>query len=473
MGRATVAVAVLALFAAGCAVPAPTHLPGRTPPETPLEIPTVGVMEGAFAVMHRGGTLSFGLSAGAANLTLFAPDDHRVAGFRLDTIHARLDMQAAAGEYVMVAVPQRQVAIGFWVASAGETLPVLRKLPWVSGFAVLADDNSLPTEGMLPGAGPSVRQVNVTVEAPPVWAVALVAAGEYQDLEVELHTDAGALLEASSAGSPFGLLVPLPALQGHQEWSVPAKTYLGSASGHVVAGVVRYTALDGAILLTWTTYSRAGHLSAVATEPSPTGFSYGPLGPRPLLAHVSGDAAKLTLAAPDPMAGPGIVQVWDPDDHPLGPFRVPAGANVSLPVHRGGAYIFLVLNGTVELGADDAPADQSLYTLPVEAQQFPLRRSSVSGRFVEETQPMAVATGAVPFGLQASVISPSTAIGFCSDDVHLQVLQGNATIGSNGPGDWWQAAIFMDGQPLQIHSTGFGEDSCEQAGVDLLSFSRP
>ncbi len=470
MGKLGIAIALAALLMAGCSTPASDE-PGTTGNPTLLDVPTGLVVAGAFAFNHTGGDLSFTLVSGAANLTVFGPDDARVGAFRLTPAAPRHDMPASPGEIVLVAARETLQAGGFAISSGAVPVQSVRRLPVVSGFVVLGEDDSALSQTVPELFGPRVRLINLTIDSPPMANLAVLVTGQYQNLEVELHGDAGALISAKESGGGFG--PALPALAGHATWQLPATTYAQNASGRRVAGTLRYDGLDGAVIFTWTSFSRAGHSQLVRGHDvarDDSLFSYGTLPEGPVEATVHPGASQILLLGPDDEGPAAVVQVWDTDDRRLGPFEVPAGGNISIPLDGGGQYVFLVLNGTVDLAADRTPADFELHPLQVIETEYPQRRAGANGEFGVQMETMDVS--GIPFALAETSLRPATLQGFCWDDVQLQVLEEGRTIGSNGPGGWWQAAVFMGDGELVLRSTGFGEDGCTQAAVVVSSFLR-
>jgi len=471
MGKGAAAWALLALLAAGCTQPGPAGPTEAVPGATPLDLPASQALAGAFAFQHPGGSVSFGLAAGQQNVTLYGPDDERVAAFRL-AAGTTQPVDAPAGELVFVtqAVAKAAPTHGLSIQSAGHDVATVRRLAWVSGFAVIAKDRTLVPSGPVGPLFPGVsRMVNVTLDAPPIAAVLLQVAGDAQGLDVQLDSGVGPLVTAGDNG---GLAPPyIPGFEGHGLRDLVGVTHPQNASGLRVTGRVTYESLDGGVVLSWQSYSRAGRTAALRPGPAAAshGFTYGVLPDDPVQFQYRASATQVRLANSG-ATGPARVQLWDAKDKRLGPFEIPAHGNITVAVPGGGALVAWRMNGTVELGADRAPADFDLHPLSVQQATYPTRRAGSQGAFGFDEQ-VVIPAGPV-LQLADGWTAQQTMVGFCQDEAWVQVLQGNRTLGSNAAQGWSQAATFMGDGPLTVRYTGNGDDGCDQPGVVVSWFVR-
>ncbi|MFO1533738.1 MAG: hypothetical protein ABR562_08635 [Thermoplasmatota archaeon] len=476
MGKQAAALILLALLAAGCAQPTDVVPTAKVSPATAFDLPTGDAASGAFGFHHAGGQVRFGLGSGSANVTLFGPDDERLAAFPLaDDPEAALAVAAPAGDLVVLVSDASRKAAGLRIDSQGAPVARLQRLPMVSSFVVLAQDNVpvMPFPAPSPGLfGRRSWPINLTLDSPPIRGIELSVAGGYDNLDVALQSGQGALLASSQRGGSSALG---PA-QGHPFWPVPSTSYPQNASGLRLTGTVAYDGLDGGLVLTWISYSRAGHWPRDDTSaPYAKGaFSYGKLPAGPVQAQLSGAARVMVLSdAPEPGADVrgAAVQVWDPQDTPLGPFLVPGSGMVGIPIKAGGDYVFVVMNGTAQLAADRAPSDFDFHPLNVAHEIFPRSPSGCCSRFGEQT--VAVDVQGVPYHVEKSWRQPDSIAGICDDEARLQLIQGNHTVGSNGADEFASAGLFLGSGHLSLHAAGFTSETCYEPVVQVSSYLRP
>lgn len=502
MGRASCAwvaiAAVLATAMAGCTSEREAEKPFVLPFQ-PFLLASVDRLEaGAYAFRHEGGNLvirATSVGFGVLNITLFGPNDEKLGHVSIMTGHEHDELHASAlpGELVVVLAAVEGYGIpgvptgsgppgvpgygmqGLSILSGATQVTELRRLAWVSGFAVLAQEsNPIPTGW--PVTNPRSLGLNTTIDTVPLQNLRVFGTGSFSDVRIEVQTPLGQLAVVQDPGSILGGTQDL--LGGHRFWPLETTTSPENASGRVLTGKVQYGQLEGALIMSWSSYSRAG-LAAVtvpAWAPPSAGdsFSYGTLGDGPLHVDVNPDATWLRLQESSDYAGLGeeaVVQVWAADGKRIGPIHLTTGTDAFIPVEAGGAFVFLVLNGTVDLGADRAPSDVDQHPLALRSTVFPRRGGGPVGSFMEYESALEIP--GVPYAAASAQVHSDLLPTYCDDDAFIQLVQGGATIGSNLEGGWNAVSIYLSDAPLTLRATTFGDDGCVQPGVEILSFLPP
>lgn len=463
MRRALVLLLLLPL--AGCvgseeaAGPAPLH----------TGVDAAGVEAGGFyAFEHAGGRLELGVAGGGRlDVELYDGSDRRVAGVRLDgAASAPVTVTVDAGTPVLHV---RDLDGTLDLHSHDRPVQRFWPLPVHLERHVLVqrdDDAVLPLPGFPSGERVDASAVLDLPRAPTGMRVLLN--GRADDLSVEARTPLGLVYEAVGGfgGTTFA--------QGSQLRPLPGEYHPGASQQGPLQVQVAAAALGGDLVLEVHSYSRASEIAArPAAAAGDLAFEYGNLPAGPAAFQVHPEAAHVGFAS----EGGAVVALFGPNDARLGTYAV--NGTVRIPVEAGGDHVAVLLEGEASVGAERAPADFQLAPLDrVNQSVFP-EWTDASGRYRQQ------AANVAPAGV-AYLVEP-LARGFAFDpregDALLQcheagtarVEQGGESLGFWGPSLQDQPVAHgarLAPAGFQVHFDGFGDGSCQDTGVRVLSYQR-
>lgn len=491
-GADALAACLIVALLAGCAGPA-TPL-GQAPEGLAPDEITAGAY---YAFHHAGGALAFRLDGeGDAAFDVYDGADQRLGsvGFSSGAL--------GSGEHTIVGVAAGDLVLSVHtlngtlrVQSGGAAVTAFHPLtatverhalvvraPRLDPLAGLVGVSFLP----LAQPDPADETVAVALQRAPV-DLRVLATGPAENLSVEVRSERGPVLQtndprfASGQGlsaEPLRTLTPLPADVSLQNL----------VDGHLTAHVAADD-LAGVVLLESRTYSRARLPDPPAHGPAPgdVPFTYGTLpdGPVAFDVHRGTRALYAWQGNATPAGDVAYLALFDAADDRLATVAVPARGTARIPVLSSGAFVAVALQGTVVLGADEAPADFELHPLQTQERTAPTRRAGSSGTYNESQETVDVPHA---FALRVgSLAAPDDGtgvprpLGACDTQLRLRVDQGGESLmAATGPdgAEAPDATPFVHGSaalgtgPLVVTHDGFGDDGCSRLAVTVVGYVR-
>lgn len=490
------AAAALLPLLAGCNAPSWKGL--GDPPTT--NVAADRLENGTFyAFRHRGGDLAVAVANnGSADVVLFSAQDERLGhiGVGAGQARGRFVLEGVeAGELVLQAI---SIQGTLDLRSGGSTVQAFRALPMhLERHLLVQRGSALPITG-LPGAGGSSfdETIDLELRRTPVEIIA-IARASYESLDIVVEGDSGIVYQGAAG--------PEPLFTGYNA-ELPGDDIPQNMQGRFLSAHVQATGFEGVIVLEVRGYSRAapvdGH--AYPTDDVPR-FTYGVLPDQPVAFEVRADTNVVylwqeglddrsdceqaaTADGQECRAGDAHVALFGPDDERIATVAVPANRTLAIPVRAPGAWVAVLLDGAVTLGADRVPSNFELHPLAASETTLPAQAAGGDNQYGQDRRDLDVP--GVPFRIVPTVIAATAAgilptspsfglIGACTYSA-VSILLDNETIAAWGYEIARSPAMetmpipptmmLGDGQ-LEIAYSDFGR-SCDRNGVVVHSYQR-